>query len=147
MPKRVYIEIVYELVELMRSQIDQTRDFISLYQPSVYKCEVSSHIERKIKCLHLIAKLLEHELILDHFEDYRVSKAHMALETSIHSLQIPMIQNLLQRIEKHLSSLSREQIFAMKPKYDLRKSVQKFRHQILSEIPASSTSHHFFRSL
>lgn len=143
-----YYDITFELCELSDEIISQLRAQLSYYQISAYKNETASQIESHIKSLKLVAKLLCSATLKDVFEDYAAEQRQSEDFNSIDDCALTLrVTRFIKFFEIELSLIKGNQFKKTQQRYDLRKSVRKFKHEILSICPAGSRARDFFQSV
>ena len=130
MLKNSYYDITFELCELSDEIIGQIRSQLAYYRVSAYKHESDVQITKKIKDLKLIAKLLCSANLKDLFEDYAAETAHNKYNSVLVGCPLTMrVTRLLKNFEQEISIIKTNTFKKTSTKYDLKKSVRKFREE------------------
>jgi hypothetical protein len=148
MHKNSYYDITFELCELSEEIISQIRGQLAYFRISAYKDEASNQITSKIKDLKLIAKLLCSANLKDLFEDYTAETQQEKYNSVLIGCPLTMrVARLLKNFEQELI-LIKQDTFEKTPRtYDLKKSVRKFRDDLLAICPTGSRTWDFFQSI
>ena len=142
-----YCDIKLELCELSDEIIAQIRAQIEYYRVSVYKDEAHKNIDVSVKNLRLVAKLLCSTNLKDLFEDMSAETTTYDQSEGIVECKLTMrITRLIRNFENEIKYI-KNNTSEDESRYDLRKSVRKFRQEILAICPSDSRVQMFFQSV
>lgn len=145
--RRNYSDITIELLDLSNEIITELTAQLNYYQVSIYKEESLKAIELKIRSLKFISKVLASQDLLDIFEDYHAEKMYSkSLANNAICPFFMRVNRLIQQFKKEITKIQSNSCLIDSTKYDLKKSVIKFKNELVAICPNGSRSRHFFKS-
>jgi hypothetical protein len=146
MARNNHFDITMELCELSEELITKIRAQINYYKVSVYKNESRSIIDNHIKGLKFISKVLSSDELKDLFEDFHAEENIYSSNPNSDYCPLTLrVSRLLNSFTVHIQQIKQNSYHLKPSKYDLKKSVIKFKNELIAICPHDSRSRSFFQ--
>ena len=142
-------DIITEIIELCGELSREIVQQLTYYRASVYKDETAKVIDKKIEQLRMVANLLSEPILIDHFEDFNVTKGngniHVAPGECYYSHRVT---TLLSEFRKTLEDIqtNHNRMLSEQPGV-ITKNIKKNRNKLLLLCKKGTRQWNFFQTL